>query len=82
MNPRVIIGFVLAFCIGALCRVGGVPVPAPPAIIGASLVVAMTVGFILMDRWMSHRPHTQAENHGGPHGQTRTFTTNQRKTSR
>ena len=72
MNPRVPIGFALAFAIGALCRVAGVPVPAPPAIIGASLVVAMTVGFIFTDRWMSHRPHTQADNHGGPHGKTQT----------
>lgn len=35
--------FVLAFAIGAICRLAGIPVPAPPAIVGVLLVVAMTL---------------------------------------
>ncbi|MEO1657775.1 MAG: DUF1427 family protein [Pseudomonadota bacterium] len=70
MNLRIVIGFALAFCIGAICRIAGVPVPAPPAIIGASLVVAMTVGFLLADKRLSHRPHTQTSNCAGPTGDT------------
>ena len=44
-----LIGLLLAFAIGALCRWFDVPVPAPPRIVGALLVVAMTVGFTLTD---------------------------------
>ena len=68
MNPRILIGFGLAFAIGAICRIAGVPVPAPPAIIGASLVVAMTLGFVFVDKYLSDRPHTQAANCAGPSG--------------
>jgi len=68
MNPRILIGFALAFSIGVICRLAGVPLPAPPAIIGALLVVAMTVGYLITDRYAAHRTHTQAPNHGGPTG--------------
>ena len=68
MNPRVLIGFALAFAIGVICRLAGVPLPAPPAIIGALLVVAMTVGYLFTDRYAAHRTHTQAKNCGGPTG--------------
>jgi XapX domain-containing protein len=40
-----VIGLFLAFAIGAVCRWFDIPVPAPPRIVGALLVVAMTVGF-------------------------------------
>lgn len=41
-----LIGLVLAFGIGAACRWFDIPVPAPPRIVGALLVVAMTLGFL------------------------------------
>lgn len=41
------IGGVVAFSIGALCRILDIPVPAPPRIEGALLVVAMTLGFVV-----------------------------------
>ena len=40
------IGLVLAFAVGFACRAFGIPSPAPPVILGALLVMAMTV-FIL-----------------------------------
>jgi XapX domain-containing protein len=49
---KVASGFLLAFSIGAACRWFGVPLPAPPNLVGASLVVAITVGFLAMDRVM------------------------------
>ena len=52
---RVILGFVHAFAIGVVCRFAEIPLPAPPAIIGALLVVSMTVGFMLADHMMSQR---------------------------
>ncbi len=44
---KMVIGFVLAFAIGVLCKVAGIPVPAPPAIMGALLVFSMTSGYVL-----------------------------------
>ena len=42
----VTIGITLGFCIGAGCRLLDIPVPAPPRLEGALLVVAMSLGFI------------------------------------
>ena len=44
---KMIIGFLLAFVIGALCKIAGIPVPAPPAIMGALMVLSMTGGYVL-----------------------------------
>ena len=42
-------GIALGFLIGAGCRWFDLPVPSPPKIVGALLVVAMTVGFAATD---------------------------------
>ena len=42
----------LAFLIGAACRVFDIPVPSPPKLIGAVLVVAMTVGYTVADLYL------------------------------
>jgi XapX domain-containing protein len=52
---RLILGFELAFAIGAVCRLARIPSPAPNALLGSLLVVAMSVGYI-------------AAGGGGPHG--------------
>lgn len=44
-----LIGLLVAFLIGAACRWFDIPAPAPPKIVGALLVVAMTVGFVGTD---------------------------------
>jgi XapX domain-containing protein len=64
---RGFIGLILAFAIGFACRAFGIPSPAPPVIMGALLVFAMTVGYILVDRIM-RRPALHAINCGGPSG--------------
>jgi len=46
------IGIVLAFALGFACRAFGIPSPAPPLILGALLVMTMTIGYIAVDRWM------------------------------
>ncbi|MEY2341701.1 DUF1427 family protein [Acidithiobacillus sp. IBUN Pt1247-S3] len=46
-------GIVVAFLFGFTCRAFGIPSPAPPVIMGAILVMAMTVGTIVMDRVMT-----------------------------
>ena len=62
-------GLVLAFAIGFACRAFGIPSPAPPVILGALLVVAMTVGYLLVDRIMN-RPAVHSVDCGGPSGLT------------
>ncbi len=62
-----LIGLVLAFAVGFACRAFGIPSPAPPVILGALLVMAMTVAYIVVDRWMG-KPARQAANCGGPSG--------------
>jgi XapX domain-containing protein len=47
------IGIVLAFALGFACRAFGIPSPAPPLILGAFLVMTMTIGYIAVDRWMA-----------------------------
>jgi len=61
------IGLVLAFTIGFVCRAFGIPSPAPPVILGALLVMAMTVAYAAVDRWMA-RPARNAVNCGGLSG--------------
>jgi XapX domain-containing protein len=41
-----IIGLVLGLAVGAGCRCFDIPSPAPPRLIGACLLLAMTVGFV------------------------------------
>lgn len=42
-------GIALGLAIGAGCRWFDVPLPAPPKLVGALLVVAMTLGFLGTD---------------------------------
>ena len=44
-----IVGLLLGFTIGVGCRWFDLPLPAPPRIVGALLVVAMTLGFLGAD---------------------------------
>jgi XapX domain-containing protein len=46
---KTFIGLLVAFSLGVACRVFGIPSPAPPLIMGALLVMAMTIGHLLMD---------------------------------
>ncbi len=43
---EIALGLTLCAGIGAACRWFDVPVPAPPALAGALLVLAMTLGYI------------------------------------
>ena len=68
---KVVSGLALGMAIGAVCNVLGIPSPAPPALPGALLVVAMTAGYLLADRFMAAREASQREMCGGPDGATR-----------
>jgi XapX domain-containing protein len=67
MKP--LVGIVLAFTLGFACRAFGIPSPAPPLILGALLVMAMTIGYMAVDRW-SMSPAKHASDCAGPSGLT------------
>lgn len=70
MNGKFVAGLLLGFGIGFGCRALGVPVPAPPVLVGALLVVAMTSGYLLADRALTRREAQHRRDCGGPTGQT------------
>lgn len=55
INARYLAGLVVAFGIGAGCRLADIPVPAPPALVGALLVMSLTVGYEIGDRVVRRR---------------------------
>jgi XapX domain-containing protein len=74
---KIIAGLVLGFLIGVGCRFFDVPVPSPPKLVGALLVVAMTLGYLATDTFLArhvhvfgHRQATTQKYCGGPTGET------------
>lgn len=61
-------GFLIALAIGIVCRLAGLPLPAPPVLLGALLVLSMTLGYVAVDRWLASRPASQRARCGGPSG--------------
>ena len=68
---KVVLGLLLALGVGITCRLAGLPLPAPLALTGVVLVLAMSAGYEVVDRLAPHREAKQRENCGGPDGQTR-----------
>jgi XapX domain-containing protein len=58
---KLILGFALAFAIGAVCRLAKIPSPAPNALLGSLLVVAMSVGYIAAGRALGRPIHCSPE---------------------
>ncbi|KZB69001.1 xapx domain-containing protein [Thalassospira lucentensis] len=65
---KALLGILVALSIGVVCRLAALPLPAPPVIVGALLVVAMTTGYILIDRLFEHRECKTRAMCGGPTG--------------
>jgi XapX domain-containing protein len=70
---KMVVGSVLGLFIGASCRWFDIPVPSPPKLAGALLVVAMTVGYMVTDRLIATKfstkdPASTQEMCGGPTG--------------
>ena len=51
-----VIGLLLGFSLGAVCRWLDLPVPSPPKLLGALLVVATTVGYMTADHFLPKPP--------------------------
>jgi XapX domain-containing protein len=70
---KVAIGIILGLLIGVACRWFDIPVPSPPKLTGALLVVAMTVGYMVTDKIIATKfstrgPASNQEMCGGPTG--------------
>ncbi len=67
---KIFISLLLAAGIGVLCRLTGIPVPAPPVLVGALLVLSMTTGYLLGGSLAWQRPNRNEPLCGGPTGAT------------
>jgi XapX domain-containing protein len=65
---KIVLGLLVGLAVGASCRLLGIPSPAPPVLVGALLVVAMTLGYIGTDRWFARREALHRHLCGGPDG--------------
>lgn len=68
---KIFLGFLVALGIGVVCRLAALPLPAPPVLVGALLVVAMTLGYIAVDRWTACGTARHRDLCGGPTGDTK-----------
>lgn len=66
---KIVIGLLLGASIGIVCRLAGIPLPAPPVLVGALLVLAMTSGYILVDRFADACESRHRDLCGGPTGE-------------
>ena len=68
---KIFLGLLLGVAIGVVCRLVALPLPAPPLLTGALLVVAMTLGYMAMDHVANLRPAKHRKDCGGPTGDTK-----------
>lgn len=59
MTLKNVAGFIIAFAVGALCRLLLIPNPSPTEIIGGVIVIAMSLGYVSMDSYVKRNkaPH-------------------------
>ena len=50
---KIAVGLLLAICVGIGCRWFGIPLPGPPAIMGAAMAVAMATGYTATDYFLT-----------------------------
>lgn len=69
---RLLAGLVLSLALGGSCRYFDIPVPSPPVLPGALLVLAMTLGYSGVDRLLQRHALGATTTHlcGGPTGQS------------
>lgn len=68
---KLLVGVVVSFVVGVGCRYFDIPVPSPPVIPGALLVLAMTVGYSSTNTILSRKGNVATTSHlcGGPTGE-------------
>ncbi len=67
---KLLIGVVVSFVVGGGCRYFDIPVPSPPVIPGALLVLAMTIGYSSTNALLNRKGNLATTAHlcGGPMG--------------
>ncbi len=68
LRNKVVMGVALGLLLGGLCRWLGLTSPAPTALSGALLVVAMTVGYVMTGRWLVNHACQTSPLCAGPDG--------------
>jgi XapX domain-containing protein len=58
VQMKIAIGLFLAVCVGIGCRWFGIPLPGPPAIMGAAMAVAMATGYTATDYFLARKSTT------------------------
>jgi len=62
---KILIGLLLSFVVGVGCRLLLIPVPSPPVLSGALLVLMMSLGYWLVDRLVSKSDAVNKRHCGG-----------------
>ena len=67
---KLLIGVLVSFSVGIGCRYFDIPVPSPPLIPGALLVLAMTIGYSSTNAFLNRKGKEATTVHlcGGPTG--------------
>jgi len=58
---KIAAAFIIALAIGAISRWARIPSLAPQAIVGSLLIVAMTTGYVLADRYLAAQSSSNAK---------------------
>lgn len=58
---KLLVGVVIGLLLGAVCRRFDLPVPSPPNLMGALLVVAVTIGYVATDWAMGRQAAEPSE---------------------
>lgn len=71
---KIIAGMILGLLIGVGCRWFDIPLPGPPKLVGALLIVSITVGYMATDKLIASRfsakgPVLTQDMCGGPTGE-------------
>jgi XapX domain-containing protein len=63
---KLLIGLILAVVVGIGCRWFGIPLPGPPAIMGAAMAVAMATGYTATDYMLTRKSASSASHSVDP----------------
>ena len=68
---KLLLGLGVGLAVGGVCRLVSIPLPSPPSLIGALLVLAMTLGYLATDKLYRCRANTTKHLCGGPSGRAK-----------
>jgi XapX domain-containing protein len=71
---KILAGLILGLIIGSACRWFDIPLPGPPKLVGALLIVSITCGYLATDKlittkFSSKGPALTRDMCGGPNGE-------------